>query len=421
MSEFSMNKTNQDKMKHIFQILIFLIHTCAYGQMEDYTYTRELKGVSEQWHKITLPDAMYADIQTHWNDIRIFGITSKGDTIEAPYLHRELTETVSKEEVNFELINQSRSDKGYYFTFKLPVKKPINQIQLDFKNRNFDWQVSLEGSQNQSEWFTILDKYRILSIKNELTDYQFTKLQFPDAKYTYFRVFVKSDKQADLKKAGISLQKTIEGKYNNHTIQKMDIVNDKKTKQTIIDLDLGQPLPVSYLGIDIKNDYDYYRPMAIKYLRDSFKTDKGWRYNYGDITSGIFNSLTDNSFNLSTNKTLQKLQIIIYNQDNEPLKIDEISVRGNVSELTARFTEPATYYLTYGNPKARKPKYDITRFTDKIPESLTELQLGAVRKSIKKEAPSTEPLFENKLWLWAVMLLIIMVLGGFSIQMMRKK
>ena len=122
-----------------------------------------------------------------------------------------------------------------------------------------------------------------------------------------------------------------------------------------------------------------------------------------------------------TNRTLQKLQIIIYNQDNEPLKIDEISVRGSASELVARFTEPANYYLTYGNSKARKPQYDISRFKDKIPESLTELELGTVRKIIKKEAPTTEPLFENKLWLWAVMLLSIIVLGGFSIQMMRNK
>jgi len=96
--------------------------------MEEYTYTHELKGVSEQWHKITLPDDMYAHLTPNLNDIRIFGITPSGDTIEAPYLRQELTETTSNDKVNFELINQSHNDKGYYFTFKLPTSTSINQI-----------------------------------------------------------------------------------------------------------------------------------------------------------------------------------------------------------------------------------------------------------------------------------------------------
>jgi len=162
------NSTTRQLMKYIFQIIIFLIHTCAYAQMSDYAYTRELKGGGEQWHKVILTDDMYAHLASDLNDIRIFGITSIGDTIEAPYLRKELTETITNDKVSFELINQSRNDKGYYFTFKLPIAKSINQIQLDFRQQNFDWQTRLEGSQNQSEWFTILGKYRILSIKNQL-------------------------------------------------------------------------------------------------------------------------------------------------------------------------------------------------------------------------------------------------------------
>jgi len=401
-------------------LILFFINTCAYAQMSDYAYTRELKNVSEQWHKITLPDDIYAHLTPNLNDIRIFGITPNGDTIEAPYLRQELTETNSNAPSDFKIINQSQRNDGYYFTFKLPFKTPINEIQLDFKQQNFDWRTTLEGSQNQSEWFTILDDYRILSIKNELTDYQFTKLRFSTAEYRYFRLFIATNKQPNLKQASILLRKTTAGKYRNYTAQSVNIINDKKTKQTIIDLDLGQSLPVSHLNIDVENDYDYYRPMTIKYLRDSFKTEKGWKYNYGNISSATLNSIEKNELKFSS-RTLQKLQIIIHNQDNTPLEIGKISIKGYANELTARFTEPANYYLTYGNRKARKPQYDIARFANKIPESLTELQLGAAQKIDKKEAPKVDPLFENKAWLWGIMLLIIGLLGWFSIQMMRKK
>ncbi len=422
-------------MKYIFTIIIFLIHHFAYTQMSEYTHTRELQGISEQWHKITLPANMYAQLTPRLNDIRIFGITLNGDTIEAPYLRQELTETILNDKINFEIINKSHNDKGYYYTFKLPAAQSINRIELNFGQQNFDWQITLEGSQNQSEWFTILDQYRIISLNIQGIDYQYTTLKFSDAKYRYFRLFIPVEKQAneeksdeketdleepDLKQVSISLRKIIEGKYKNYPAQKIDIINDKKTKQSIIDIDMGQSVPVSYLNIDIKNDYDYYRPMTIKYLRDSFKTDKDWQYNYVSLASGTLNSLEKNELKF-TSKRLQKLQIIIRNQDNEPLDIGEISIKGYVNELTARFTEPATYYLTYGNPKARKAQYDISRFKDKIPESLTELELGVVQKINKKLIPSSPALFENKAWLWAVMFLIISTLGWFTIQMIRNK
>ncbi|MBK9737459.1 MAG: hypothetical protein IPO92_21895 [Saprospiraceae bacterium] len=47
-----------------------------------------------------------------------------------------------------------------------------------------------------------------------------------------------------------------------------------------------------------------------------------------------------------------------------------------VYELTARFNEAATYYLTYGNNRATKPQFDIDHFVDKIPAILTTLKLG---------------------------------------------
>ena len=89
---------------------------------------------------------------------------------------------------------------------------------------------------------------------------------------------------------------------------------------------MGQPLPVSYLDIDIKNDYDYYRPMSIKYARDSVKFYEGWQYEYSSIFDGTLHSAWDESFNLLTNRTLQKLRFIIHNQDNTPLTIGEITV-----------------------------------------------------------------------------------------------
>jgi hypothetical protein len=392
----------------------------SYGQIEEYTYKRELSGITQQWHKIILPDDVFGKISQDFSDIRIFGITEQNDTIEAPYLLRSATAKVSDKEVKFKIINTSHNKDGYYFTFEIPDTEPINQINLDFSQKNFDWRIKLEGSQNQVDWFTIIDNYRILSIKNEITDFQFTKLIFPDSEYRYFRLLIKSNEKPELASASLVRQEIIEGTFRNYSIRKNDIKENRKTRQTEIDLELQLPVPVSHLKISVKDTFDYYRPVTIKYLADSIKTEQGWKYNYTTLASGTLNSLEENVFQFKRT-TVQKLKIFIHNQANQALTIDSIEAKGEVHELVARFNEGATYFLVYGNKAAARPDYDIGRFADNVPKKLTSLTLGNELDIEKAETPITYPLFKNKIWLWLIITAIIVLLGWFTLKMIRKE
>ena len=173
------------------------------------------KGISGQWHKIVLPDDIFRKISQNLTDIRVFGITTNNDTVEAPYLLRLTTEKISSKEVAFKTLNASHNDKGYFFTFEIPTEKSINQIKLEFKQQNFDWRLKLEGSQNQQEWFTVIENYRILSIKNELTDFQFTKMTFPNSKFRFFRLLIDSEEKPDLTVAKISQHEVSDGIFKS--------------------------------------------------------------------------------------------------------------------------------------------------------------------------------------------------------------
>ena len=98
----------------------------------------------------------------------IFGIDENKDTLEASYLLSLEKEKIIIENIDFNMINSSININGSYFIFEITEDEAINQINLDFNNKNFDWKVKFEGSQNQLEWFTILDNYRILSIESKL-------------------------------------------------------------------------------------------------------------------------------------------------------------------------------------------------------------------------------------------------------------
>lgn len=411
-------------MKLIISLMVclFISSTMVVGQASDYDYDykRELSGISGQWHSVVLPDDIFGKLTDDLRDMRIFGITDSGDTIEAPYLLRISKGTITQESAAFRLLNESYNSQGYFYTFELPEAGPVNQIELDLSEENFDWRVTLQGSQNQQQWYTILENSRIVSIKNEFTDFRYTTLIFPLSQYRYFRLWVQSDEDPGLRDATITRYETAGESLKSLAIEKTEIKENTTSRQTEIDVRLSVPVPVSRLTIHVADTIDYYRPVTIRYLADSLQTEQGWRYTYRSLGSGILQSAKENEFTFNST-TVRHLNIIIDNHDNRPLSIGGVEVQGYIHELVARFTEEAGYYLAYGNNRARKPNYDIARFTHSIPASPAALEMGNEQTIAKPEEPAVKPLFENRAWLWGMMALIIVVLGWFSLAMLRKK
>ena len=392
----------------IFTFFLIGVFVYANAQMQDYSYKRELFGVTNVWHKVNLPEGLYKNASPNLSDLRVFGVTATQDTIEASYL------------LNFKLLNTSKNENGYYFTLEVPSEDPINQLQLDFKLFNFDWRVALEGSQNQIDWFTIVDDYRILSIKNAETFYQYTNITFQNSKYRFFRLLVKTNEDPGLRNVKAFFNRIYDGVYNQYSVTSISTKQNSSNQSTELNISLKNKVPVSYLNIHVNNPFDYYRPVTIQYVSDSVKSQKGYIYNYRTLTQGTLNSIETNEFKFKPT-VLKKLKITINNQDNQPLIIDSVSVKGYVYDLIVRFTQPATYYLTYGNPSAFRPNYDIEQFATKIPDNLVSLKLGDEQHIEREPSKKTTPLFENKLWLWGLIILMVLLLGGFTLKMMRVK
>lgn len=397
--------------------LLFLFSGISFGQLQTYDKKIKLSTTDEQWNKVKIPSNVFSKVKDDFSDIRIYGITEK-DTIEAPYVLKVSTAKGTSSEVDFKLMNTSSNKNGYYFTYEIPTSKTINEIKLDFDTKNFDWKVVLEGSQNQQEWFTLLDDYRILSIQNAQTNYNFTHLNFPDANYRYYRLLVKSDTKPELAKSSLYLDSIVPAQYDSYPVT--DFKAHEDNKQTIIDIDIKKRLPLSYLKLNVSDKIDYYRPFRLEYIYDSVQTEKGLRYSYRTISSGILTSMEKNELNF-VSTLAQRLRITIQNYDNEPLTFSSAEAKAYAYYIVTRFNKTADYYLVYGNKNAFPPRYDILQTGFKIPENLASLELGSVENIAKTTVPTVAPLFENKWWLWGIMGIVILVLGGFTLNMMQKK
>lgn len=411
-------------MKIKFTLTIILLANLSFGQIDDYQYKRKVSGIEDEWHRLELPNGMFSKVASNFNDIRFYGITSTKDTVEAAYFLRIKDEEITTNEIEYELLNSVKNETGFYYTFKIPTGKSINEIDLDFSLDNYDWNITLEGSQNQLNWFTVVDNYRILSISTQKMDYSFSRLAFPQTEYRYFRLFIPSKVEPELIMPTVRMNSVVGGKVRDYKIVSQKIKEDKKKKETIIELSLEQPVPISSIKINCKDKFDYYRHVSIEYLYDSTKTEKGYIKNYVELTHGLLSSIEQNPFQVS-NVIAQNIRISILNNDNQPLDISKVEVHGNVHELVVRFTEEADYFLVYGKAEAVQPNYDINHFQNTIPKMLKTLTLGGEElifqaDSSKENLKDKEPFF-NKNWIWFVMAIIIFILGWFTFKMMRSE
>lgn len=409
-------------MQHIKATFLLIALTTISGlsQQGNFDYRCKLTGIDSSWHSIVLPSHMYSKVNENLSDIRILGITQEKDSIEVPYILKENTSEYESNTVYSDVINETNIGKRYYFTIENENQNKTNQIELDFYNDNFDWHVKLEGSNNNSTWYTILKNERILSIDNEHINYKYTTLNFSPVKYKYMRISFKSKTEPELYNVSMEHKGQRKDVLKTYDPKTINISNNSEKKLTVIDIELKETVPVSYIKIDIDNNFDYYRPIEIQRLIDSVETPHGKKPYYRDLTEQTLSSLEKKEyhFNYELAKTLQ---ILIYNGDNQELNIGDITIKGNEISLMARFTEAAeNYYLYYGNKNVYLPYYDIVNFEYALPEKTIELSVEPEESLTDKTLVEHDNKTDNNYWLWAIMAVIILLIGGFTLKMLNE-
>lgn len=394
-----------------------------------YSYKRkiEFQNTPLKWKSVTIPDELYDKTKSDLSDVRIFNFVGK-DTIEVPFVI-SINDYNPNDPIKPKIINQTKTDSGFYFTLEnVSQVSNISEIKLQFANENFDWKVDLQGSNNQNEWFTILEDYRILAIKNPQTNYRFENLSFKNTKYKYYRIFVKTQDELVLKSAFLDYSYSGIPAVKKHKITNFSTVTSKKSKNTIIEFSTKTKLPVHSINIKVDKKGSFYRNFNVEFLVDSTKTDKGWKKHYQYLDSGQLSSSGTSTANkdrapytLNNQIVTQSYRITIENQDNAPLNIQSIELQSLIHSIYFEATQTSDYFVFYGNKDSKTPKYDLEKFYDKITnEPKSEATLSNEILIPKKEEIKSKPLFESNYWLWGIMLLIIVILGYFSFKMLSK-
>jgi hypothetical protein len=405
-------------MNKLTALLFVLLSGACFGQQRDFNYKRPLPAIPHDgWYALTLPADIFRKVDPAYADLRIISLASQ-DTMEIPYIVTVKEDETTDVTIQLRELNKSSKDGKLYITFEVPKTLSVNYVDFSIEEENFDGSVTLEGSNDQREWFEIVQRQRILSITNDHVNFSSTALTFPESNYRFLRANIQSTKPVTVTSASFKKTTTKPGTFRTID-QQWNVSQNKAVKQTLIDIAFRDYQLVNKLIIDIPKTVDYYRAFTIEVLQDSAQTPKGWTYYYTPLYSGYLTSLSTNTIEFSTTLA-KKIRVTINNADNPPLTINQLTAHGPQVEMIMKLTADENYFLLYGDENIAPPSYDLVHFQDQIPDSATNIAPGA-EEFIGTPEEHVSPLLENKLWLWGAMLLVMGVLGFFTLKMMKSR
>lgn len=411
-------------MKKSNYFLFFLLFSyVAKAQLVSYSYFSPLKKTDkEAWIDVRPSPEQLAKSQSNLNDFRLFSV-SKTDTIEVPFIMEWMGYKIIENDIPFEILPTNNNDKqATYINIKLKDKLFVNKINFVIEEKNYEKAIKVLGSNDNQNWQTIIDKTRIAAHYDELESYDYSTIFFNTGGFLYYRLIIDDSNSPAVTIKKIKMYKTEEfsGSYlplNNFTTTTSQ---NKKNKTTEIVLEFPTTYYINQIEIiPAKKQTDFYRQINTYFLAGVVEQRAGNKVEYFALAnSGILSSNRENFIDCYNDKT-QKIKLEIFNKNNQPIQIDSIKVYYEEVRLIAKTPANQQIVLAYGKHKDVAPEYDLVHFKNNIPVDLTKITTLTEYKQAQMEEV-VSPLLESKSWLWAIMIVIIAVVGFFSIKLMRK-
>ena len=284
-----------------------------------------------------------------------------------------------------------------------------NEIEVFTDSQNFQRDVIVEGSNNNTTWTVLQEGTKIFdfTLKERGFTRRFTRVGYPESTMRFLRVRIINDNEDPLNITGASVFSVAETlaeevHYPATIILRTEDTTDRKS---LIVIDLGSKgLPTNRVAIRTSH-VNFYREVTLEATGDvlASRWDVIQRasvmYSY-DTPKFVGDQLT-----LSYPETTYRyLRLSISNEDNPLLAVDDVEVFGVPRKLIFDAQPDTSYQLYYGNPKARSPSYELERILPFLEtEDLPVGNLGPQMVSLEFEVDDSQPFSERYAWLITVM------------------
>ncbi len=407
---------------------IFLLLGCIGQGFSQYKFESSLDPVTKDgFHKILLTPGVTSTLRDGFPDIRIY---DKGNGIVPYVIFKDEEKIGPKRFVTYETVDKKFVDGCCsHITVLNKLQDPIGHIVLEVKNADAKRQMTLSGSMDGKQWFTVKDVYSVVAFngfeKGQNVTSNLVRFDFPVTDYLYYRFEFDrwwwwSDPQhhpVNIIRAGKIEQTFIPQECLALPDLKISRMEDQK--ESHINLQFPAPQFTDHISFHLSSgNIGFYRK-AILY--EVIRNEKDSILSESSLGAFVLSSMHENEFHLG-NKKLTELKLVVFNEDNQPLTLDSLEAFQVKHYLVADLKKDAQYFFRCGNDTLPAPVYDLVYFKDKIPADAPVISSGSVKDiSVTVEIAEPEiPFFKDKRFIWGALGLVALLLGFMSFRMLRE-
>jgi hypothetical protein len=294
-------------------------------------------------------------------------------------------------------------------------KKSISNFSLVVKNNNAYKFSNLSGSDDKINWYFITGNYPLSQMYDEAHVAVEKIIYFPLSNYAYYKLEINDSSSAPLNILKVGNYHTAIQPEKLTRITPVSIhQNDSlKAKKTYVTIDFGVAYQINTIKLGIAGP-KFYNRKAVLYSIDSVGKEAYW--NERSILS--ISSNDNHTFSIPS-LYANRYVLVINNEDNQPLKVQSVDAYQTSRYLVTLLNRDEAYRLFIGNKNATVASYDLSFFADSIPMPLPEIHIGKFihvdRKHVTLKAD--DRWFKSKVWIWAVLLIVISLLAYVSYKM----
>lgn len=399
--------------KKLCSLLIFfsLAGLSSVAQTEGYQYKATIDSIKEPgFYNIVITPAINAHLKTDYSDLRIINSTGKW----VPHL---LSQPNSEQSADYLLLDlpvvKKESNNSFTELVVKAIEPNISNLFLKIKNTDAERFATLTGSDDDANWYIINDSIAIKPSKSVDDNTASFNIEFPSNNYTYYKLYINNKGKAP---------------FNIMSVGTTSIAADGKKPYLFSVIENPAPFitqkdsgKVSFIKV--------FQPASYFIEKIGFKIS-GVKYFYRRVNlyipSPAINSINSpgrllQSFTISNNSTLEfnipltntdSFYLIVYNEDNLPLKLEEIKTYSRYRIAMVYFEKGEHYKMIMGNKNAIAANYDLQQLNLNLKESLPLATIGNIE--LIKNAGAQSSAKNNKWMIWLTIILAALTLGYFT-------
>jgi hypothetical protein len=421
-------------------LLVGIVNSVFAIELTEWKYKAEVtieEGAGEYCQLMLTPE-VYNEARPDLGDIRL--VNTSGEQV--PYVMVRPKDTTKSQKYEPDVINRStNADRAAMVTLDFGKKTVKNSIEVITEGNNFRRAVKVEGSNDNIEFFTLVEQAFIFAVTYNI---RFEQIDLPMNDYRYLRIIVlpmtTEEKSPVIDE--VRAFKTEKDLAERHPVEMtlIEQIEDEKSNSSFYFYDLVyRRLPVSEIELEVADD-SFYRYITIEgrdaetrevkvYSEDNRQRTRNVEVKWERIASNTIYRYTDADEQKherivlsipSGSRVYRYLKIIIRNYDDRPIVIKSASSKMTAHKTVFTNIDNVIPTLYVGSEAARKPRYDLEyRLSNPLQVTARDAKLsGLINNPLfgQVKEPSVAWTEKHKILLLIIMVAMALVLGGFILK-----